>query len=487
MKNSKKKFTSFLIDIWPIKNGEIDFGKVNQIKPSLNLKKSFFSPKKIETSFQKFFSSEKVIIKEPPSSISLFSLFKKLFIFYFIIILIIFSFSAILFFSQKTLKKVFFLKNNLLNSFSLNLKLKQALISKALQNFEINEAQKEINSLFSLYQSFNFLTKFSFLKNFYQKFKNFFLLKEKGERLTETAQKILILIQKLKKEIFLSLTGDPYASKNLFKNLELLKKNFKNFKKETTDSSFFSFLPPSLKKEVFLFQMKSKEIEESFNFLEKVLAKEKPKTYLILLQNNSEIRATGGFLGSFVFLTLNYGRIIKFKVFDIYDPDGQLKKLNYQYIPPKPLWPITATWGARDANWFFDFPTSAKKIIFFLEKSGYFKEPIDGVFAVNTFFFKDLLKILGPIKIEASQKIINADNFLETLEAEVEIHKRDNPHPKKILGTLALKLYQKFFLIKEKKIASLLKILKKNLISKEIQIYFRAPELQKFIERYYLA
>src|SRR3989338_4365332 len=49
------------------------------------------------------------------------------------------------------------------------------------------------------------------------------------------------------------------------------------------------------------------------------------KTYLVLFQNNLEIRPTGGFIGSYGLLTIEDGHVSDFRIFDVYQADGQLK------------------------------------------------------------------------------------------------------------------------------------------------------------------
>jgi hypothetical protein len=49
------------------------------------------------------------------------------------------------------------------------------------------------------------------------------------------------------------------------------------------------------------------------------------KDYLVLLQNEMELRATGGFIGSYGILSFQNGRLMGFDIKDVYEADGQLK------------------------------------------------------------------------------------------------------------------------------------------------------------------
>lgn len=139
--------------------------------------------------------------------------------------------------------------------------------------------------------------------------------------------------------------------------------------------------------------------------IKKLLGKNSPHHILILFQNKNEIRATGGFIGSLGFLELSSGRITDFSFRDVYDFDWQLKKF---IPPPKELLPLTNRLHLRDANFSLDFPTSAKRIQWFLEHE---KGPtVDTVIALDQSFLGLLLNITGPIEIP------NTDGFLLSAE-----------------------------------------------------------------------
>jgi len=89
-----------------------------------------------------------------------------------------------------------------------------------------------------------------------------------------------------------------------------------------------------------------------------------PRKYLILFQNNNEIRPTGGFIGSYAFLYLNEGKIEELSIDDIYNPDGQIDVRNIRVTPPKPIgdFLIEDRMYIRNANWDPDLPRSAAAI-----------------------------------------------------------------------------------------------------------------------------
>ena len=146
-------------------------------------------------------------------------------------------------------------------------------------------------------------------------------------------------------------------------------------------------------------------------------------------------------MGSYADITMNNGRIKDINVDDIYRPD---KFLALKIIPPKQLQGMTGTWGARDANWFFNFPDSAKKIMQFIEESSVYKNPgikFQGVIAVNIKVIQDILRATGPIELPEYKLTLDNKNFLNEVQYQVEAGRDKIPgqNPKKILKLLPLR------------------------------------------------
>lgn len=151
-----------------------------------------------------------------------------------------------------------------------------------------------------------------------------------------------------------------------------------------------------------------------------LLGFQEPKRYLVLLQNNNEIRATGGFIGSYIVFEVINGEITFFKVDDIYNPDGLLQPHQDPEIPfPIRKYLDQEYLGARDANWWSHFPTSAQNIITLYERST--NENVDGVFALNLSVVQELLKEVGPVYLERYQETVTADNVFERAQLHAEI------------------------------------------------------------------
>lgn len=209
-----------------------------------------------------------------------------------------------------------------------------------------------------------------------------------------------------------------------------------------------------------------------------VLGYNGPRKYLFLFENNQEMRPTGGFIGSYGILDISNGRVKKLFVDDIYNPDGQLKA---RVIPPGPIQKMSAVWTMHDANWFPDFPTSAEKVAWFYEKTG--GPTVDGVIAITPELLHDLLEVTGPIDMPEYGKTIDADNFVEETQQEVEVdYDKDLNQPKKFVADLTPKILDK--VMSERGLAAMMNTLKafnSALSEKHLLLYSRNYNIQKLI------
>lgn len=193
-----------------------------------------------------------------------------------------------------------------------------------------------------------------------------------------------------------------------------------------------------------------KEIEiarELLPIAPEVFGTREKKSYLFLLQNNMELRATGGFIGSYALAIFENGKLLDFQVEDVYTADGQLRG----YVePPEPIKKYLgeASWYLRDSNFDPDFPKTARKVEWFFQKTT--GRVVDGVIGINLFVVQKILEAIGPVELPDYQETITADNLFERAEYHSEVdffpgttQKRD------FLGLLASQIFQKASLTKE--------------------------------------
>ena len=271
---------------------------------------------------------------------------------------------------------------------------------------------------------------------------------------------------------------------NLIKASFNLEKSQISIKEASLELSYIrpEDIPKNFQDGVLAIQDQTSQIEDTFNeafssvdVLLTFLGHQSPKNYLVAFQNSSELRATGGFIGTYGLLKLDKGSVVDLFVDGIYNPDGQL---SVNVVPPRPLQYVTSNWGTRDSNWFFDFPTSAQKTMWFYEQTGGIQT--DGVIAITPRVIERLLVLSGPISMSEYDIVLSADNFLELVQEEVELNydKKLN-RPKQILTDFTPKLIEKLSQ-SDNKIA-VLNIILGSLNNKDIQIYSKDSNVQNFV------
>ena len=211
-----------------------------------------------------------------------------------------------------------------------------------------------------------------------------------------------------------------------------------------------------------------------------ILGADGTKRYLLVFQNNTEIRPTGGFMGSFAELTVSGGEITKMNIpgGGTYDLQGSLSSYT---IAPKPLQLLKARWEFQDANWFADFPSSSRQLLQFYYEAG--GGTMDGVIAINATYVADLLALLGPIEMESYGRTIDAENFIfETQKiVELEYDVVENK-PKAFIGDLAPKMLERATEMTEEDFLTIVDHVNTGLVERDIQLYFTQDALQRRVK-----
>ncbi|MFA7309091.1 MAG: DUF4012 domain-containing protein [Patescibacteria group bacterium] len=211
-----------------------------------------------------------------------------------------------------------------------------------------------------------------------------------------------------------------------------------------------------------------------------LLASSYDKKYLMVFQNNTELRPTGGFIGSYGIVTVHKGVISKIFVDSIYNPDGQLTQ---KITPPTPLQKITPYLAMRDANWDPDFPATAKQLIHFYEAEGGFTP--DGVIAVDTNLFVNLLKITGPISVPQDNAVVTDENFISLTQYKTSIEYDPNENnPKKFIGDFAPFLLSAISHLGQDKQTEIYNVFSKSIISRDIQFYHPEERLESALDTF---
>ena len=212
-----------------------------------------------------------------------------------------------------------------------------------------------------------------------------------------------------------------------------------------------------------------------------------PGHYLVLLQNNAELRPSGGFIGSFATVDIGNMGIRQYLIdTNIYKRDNAFTE-QHTIQPPPALSQMAPglRWAMRDANWDIDFRDAAQRVAWFYEQEG--GEHVDGVVAVNASVAQDVLRLTGPISVDHLDDTLSADSFFPLLAKEVEQDYFKDPtqqvanEPKSILkGVLRALVVESSRPAVAVKLPSLLQ---QELIEKQIQLFHTEPVVEARILR----
>ena len=358
-----------------------------------------------------------------------------------------------------------------------------------LKGFDMKEAanyltlanQNFVSAQDQLGQINSFLTNIAELlpiSNSYKSGKNLLAL---GQRLSDAGSHLLKGVSGLTQQDDLALTNKmkDFKAESQFAldDLRLAQDNMNNIDINdlpANNREKFQKLKDNLPK----FISSLEEVQGMVDFAINFAGDNNLKRYLFVFQNDNELRATGGFMGSFALLDLHSGKIENMSLpkGGTYDVRAGLKELLQ---PPQPLQLVNDRWEFQDCNWWPDFPTSAKNIEWFYNKSG--GPTIDGVVAINSDWLGSLLKITGPIELKDYNKTIDANNFEMELQKSVELEYQEKTKPKKILADLAPKIVEKIFQVRPDKFLDLATTISDGLGQKKIQIYLTDDNMQKFV------
>lgn len=137
-----------------------------------------------------------------------------------------------------------------------------------------------------------------------------------------------------------------------------------------------------------------------------------PRTYLVLVQNNHELRATGGFISAVGKVTVENGELRELDFIDSY----VFFQETLEYGPaPKPMqqYMNVQLLLLRDANWSPDLPTTAKLVqSLFAQQTGI---RVNGVIAVDLHAADLLVDALGPLELPGAPAPITGENFAEQI------------------------------------------------------------------------
>jgi len=445
---------------------------------------------------QKEVENKKTTIKKPIS--------KALYI-----ILIIFSITIALvfFFIFVPGKKIYAQIENIKKSIPI---IQQAISDKDLDKIKetLNTLNNQTKSLNNSYKNFGYIKFFPFIGNYYKDGQQILIIATQG---IETGNILIQAIEPYKD--FLGVKGSSTSNEKttedrisfLTNSVEGLIPYLDQIEKKVSiiQTAIDQINPNHYPEEFKGYQIKSNliKIQENINeghefikngqpILSKIswlLGKDSPRKYLMIFQNDGELRPSGGFWTAYSTLVVKNGKVTPGNASNIYDLDDKIASK----IPAPRLiksYHINVPYlNLRDSNLSPDFPTDAKIFLDKYTKATGSKDKFDAVIAIDTNIMVDMVKILGKLDTrvgtftsEPDKRCYGCPSIIYDLEwiagrprNYIEKNRKDFMNP------LMSSLLANAMGSEKTKVAPLVETVLKNINQKHIIIYFPDEEMQK--------
>lgn len=204
--------------------------------------------------------------------------------------------------------------------------------------------------------------------------------------------------------------------------------------------------------------------------LQKISLKKTPTKILVLVQDENELRGSGGYLNTTIQITIIDNKIVDHQVEPALNVD---KLIDGRVEPPKIINTALGqnNWFFRDSNLSGVFPEAAEQASWFFNR--FKNSPVQGVVAINSSLFKTLLKDLGPISLSGGQ-IVATDN-LSLLLASLTVDPQND-----ILTLLSENLMSRLKM-GEIPFIPLARALSKEIEDRNLSLWFESEDLESSV------
>ncbi len=222
-----------------------------------------------------------------------------------------------------------------------------------------------------------------------------------------------------------------------------------------------------------------------------LLGKDKPRNYLVIFQNDAELRPSGGFWTAYTTLKVDKGKITAGSSSNIYDLDDKISSTTPAPRLIKSYHVNVPYLNLRDSNLSPDFPTDAKIFLDQYYKVMGKRTEFDAVIALDTKILVDIIKVLEKVDTQVGTFTAKEDsrcNGCPNIIYELEwIAGRPRnfilADRKGFLGPVMHAILANAMGSEKTKIAPLASAFFTNLNEKHVLFYFTDPEIQKAAEQ----
>jgi hypothetical protein len=224
------------------------------------------------------------------------------------------------------------------------------------------------------------------------------------------------------------------------------------------------------------------EFDRLVPVLREVLGGNGARTYLIEQVNPAELRAGGGFIGTYSLVRADQGTLKLIRSGDAYElADPRPLPGQPGFIPqPSPYREVIPdiSWSFVDSNIFPDFASNAKAAVSFVQPR--LGTSIDGVISMDYYTVAKMLELTGPLPVPGYGLTLDSNNFIpQMIKADIN---GDIP-TKAVLSAIAGPLIERVSTLPPDRWPALIGSLNALAAQRHLQVYFNSDLAETEIDR----
>jgi hypothetical protein len=224
------------------------------------------------------------------------------------------------------------------------------------------------------------------------------------------------------------------------------------------------------------------EFDRLVPVLHDVLGGNGARTYLVEQVDPAELRAGGGFIGTYSLVRADLGALTVVKSGNAYDlADPRPKPGQPGFIPqPGPYREVVpdVSWSFVDSNLFPDFPSNAKTAEAFVQPP--LSTSVDGVISIDYYTVAKMLELTGPLAVPGYRISLDATNLIPLLLAGAIA--ADATH-KAIVSAIAGPLMERIATLPPDRWPALIASLNTVVGERHLQVYFNNASAETEVKR----
>lgn len=247
------------------------------------------------------------------------------------------------------------------------------------------------------------------------------------------------------------------------------------------------------------FPTSSAKLKDILRVAPDLLGANGPVSYLVLFQNEKELRSSGGLLSSYAILTFDKGEMVgSLNTIDMWDLQNYLWSIgrmpNYKNIYGQAVL-MNRGCGAtelrvQDAGIYPDLNLTMDMFTDYYDLARRFNPrnypDYQHVVTINTFFASDLISLISPIVEPTTGRQITPENLALEIFSETSKQPFDPKTRKSFIGEVADIAQEKFRELSTDQLLDVVGIMLNTVISKNVALQSKNPEVQQFIDEFQL-